>query len=766
MKTILTFFITMTTLLFLTACGGGGGGDGDSTPPNTSLLGEVVYGPTQGIDYICSSGLVGTTNSLADFTCNDGDNVSFYLGSVLIATLDAKSGITTPYEFFPNDVTAALNYVRLIQALNLGGANTYGDIVLDEALVALLPPNTNFSDPNFENEVEALLGVSLITQEEAQHNLNQAILDAGGILPNGVGLPVANAGADQSLVTLTGTLNGSLSYDPDGNTLSYQWTVVGKPSGSTVILSSANIESPNFSVNVGGIYYFDLLVNDGSSDSNVDSVTITITIAPIVNLAPVSNAGVNQNVVTGSLVTLDASLSTDPENDLLSYSWTIFSKPVLSASSLSNVNSINPTFTPDVDGVYTFDVTLTDTNTNTSVDRVDITASTVNSAPVANAGLDKTAEVNEVIALDGSLSSDANSNPLSYNWNVSSKPAGSTATLLSNATLVNPNFTADVAGAYVVELIVNDGFVNSVADSLNIIIIQAAVKKTGQTSFSITGEDGFYQKGAVVNYSLDIGTDIVTDNVTGLMWQDDSPTVYNPISGNSADAYCSALTLGGFADWRLPFVDELLSIANRNQYAPAAYTASFRTIGNFRQFWSGTTIDSGERRLVDFYYGDESSVNSGQNYPIRCVRGNPSLSTLTRDGANGVVTDAQNKLVWQDNTSPSSREWNDAIGYCEGLTLNGSTQWRLPNINELLTVIDFERTRGVYKSTFNYNPDNAWSSTSVVGKSSNAFSVYNPSSTFFFFTTYYKSHVSSDESKTSSLFSSTRKNPKCVMDLP
>jgi len=761
LKTVLIIFISITSLFFFTACGGGGGGGGDSTPPNTSLQGEIVYGPTQGVDYVCSSGLVGTTNSLADFNCNDGDNVSFYLGSILIATLDAKSGITTPYEFFSDDITAALNYVRLIQALNIGGANTYGPIIIDKSLVSLLPSTTNFSDPNFENTVEALLGVSLITQEEAQLNLNQAIVDAGGTLPVGVGLPVANAGSDQSIAVLTGTLDGSLSYDPDGDSLTYQWTVEGQPVGSNVSLSSTTIASPNFTVDVGGIYYFDLQVNDGTS-SSVDSVTITVTPASV-NLPPIANAGVTQNVLKSSLVVLDGSLSTDPENDVLTYSWVILTQP--SGVSLSNANTVSPSFTPDADGPYLIELTVSDTSANTSIDTITVVASTANAAPVAQAGSDVSADVNEVIALDGSLSSDAEGLISSYTWSVITKPGGSTATLLSSTTVVNPNFTGDVSGTYVVQLIVSDGILNSAPDTVTVTVSQAqAVKKTGQVLSTVSGDDGSYQKGAALDYTL--AADIVSDGVTGLMWQDDNPTVSSPISGNSAEAYCSALSLGGFTDWRLPLVDELLSIAQRDQYAMAVDETYFRTIGNFRQLWSGTVIDTDERRLVDFYFGDESSVASAQSYPVRCVRGSASTSTLQRDAVNNVVIDTQNKLVWQDNTSPSEEEWAGAIGYCEGLILNGSTEWRLPNINELLTVVDFESTRGIYKNTFNYNPDNAWSSTSVVGKSSNAFSVYNPSSSFFFFTTYYKSHVSSDESKTSSLFSSTRKNPKCVMDLP
>ena len=266
--------------------------------------------------------------------------------------------------------------------------------------------------------------------------------------------PVANAGADRTVETgATVQLDGTLSSDVDGDPLTYLWSFVSSPAGSLAVLANVTTANPTFVTDKKGSYVVQLIVNDGKVNSAPSTVTIND-----INSAPVANAGANQTVTTRSLITLDGSRSTDVDGDPLIYTWAILSAPAGSSAALSDIHAVKPTFTVDLLGNYVIQLLVND-GTVYSLP-VTVTVSDQNSAPVANAGLAQTVPLGSLVALDGTGSSDVDGQTLSFSWSITSKPVASAA-VLSTPYSATPSFTADKAGNYVVQLIVNDGIVNS-----------------------------------------------------------------------------------------------------------------------------------------------------------------------------------------------------------------------------------------------------------------------------------------------------------------
>jgi hypothetical protein len=88
-------------------------------------------------------------------------------------------------------------------------------------------------------------------------------------------LPSADAGVPQSVATgTTVQLDGSGSVDPDGDPLSFAWSLA-KPAGSTAALVDASGSSPTFVADVAGVYTASLIVNDGQGNSPIDAVSVT-----------------------------------------------------------------------------------------------------------------------------------------------------------------------------------------------------------------------------------------------------------------------------------------------------------------------------------------------------------------------------------------------------------------------------------------------------------------------------------------------------------
>ena len=266
--------------------------------------------------------------------------------------------------------------------------------------------------------------------------------------------PIADAGPDQTVfVTDSVQLNGGSSSDVDNDALTFSWGFLSIPTDSLASLDNPNSPTPSFSVDKPGSYTLELLVNDGTIDSDPDIVTISTQ-----NSKPVAQAGPDQSVFVADTVQLNGGGSSDVDDDLLTYDWTLLSVPDNSTATLDDPASQIPSFEADKAGTYVGQLIVNDGSEDSAPDTVSIT--TLNTAPIALIAPPPAVFVGDPVPLDGSGSSDVDEDSLSFQWTLVSIPASSSAAL-DDPTSPTPSFVADKAGSYDVQLIINDGTLES-----------------------------------------------------------------------------------------------------------------------------------------------------------------------------------------------------------------------------------------------------------------------------------------------------------------
>jgi len=264
---------------------------------------------------------------------------------------------------------------------------------------------------------------------------------------------------------------------------------------------------------------------------------------------------------------------------------------------------------------------------------------------------------------------------------------------------------------------------------------------TLQSGEAFFGQDANYI-GNAPSYT-DNGDGTITDNVTGLMWQknpdfndDGVINVSDKKTLDDAIADAANFNLASYDDWRLPTIKELYSLMDFSgttgtgsmessavpddaiPYLDAEYFdfAYGDVDGGERyidaQYWSSTVyvsttmggsptafgVNFADGRIKGYPYSGGPSNNARY---VRYVRGADYGNNIFTDNSDGTISDAATGLMWLQNdsghfavgsTNDGSLLWEAALAWCEGLDYAQHTDWRLPNIKELQSILDYNRS--------------------------------------------------------------------------
>jgi hypothetical protein len=493
-KSILGVAILQKTLVVfatfsLVACGGSNSSSdrvGASGAGGEIQDGRVVDSPVAGLDYFSEGVERSLTDNNGAFRYRENVPVTFSIGDLVLGKT-AGNRVLTPMDLVPgareaqaagmpfdevyDNFPAVLNIARFLQTLDVDLDASNGRSIPPDAkaLVSSYVGKIDFSSNELfagdtSSAVEYICEVKrkrgpercdasiVVSEESASEELTKTEeTKASGARENS--LPSAVGGDDQSVIEGHNVALSGTASDSDGSIVRVEWfesDVNGiRKAGGVAIQGKGTLEARFTAPAVSSdqLIYLALDVEDNDGGFGTDVVHILVkSDNGTTDLPPTADAGSDQTVSPNDTVLLDGAGSSDPEGATASYSWAQVDENgnvVTDGLVIQNANEAQASFVaPDVieNTAFLFRLTVTDSQAQSDSDLVNVTVevSSENSAPVADAGADQSVEAGAIVRLDGSGSSDANEDTLTYAWTQIEGPSVE----LSDSNSATPQFEA------------------------------------------------------------------------------------------------------------------------------------------------------------------------------------------------------------------------------------------------------------------------------------------------------------------------------------
>jgi hypothetical protein len=178
-----SLFISGVILILFTACGSSTSAD-NYQEDKKLVTGVFIDGVVSGLEYNCSSGAQGMTDVNGEYICPEDDNITFFLGSILLGTTSVVS-IITPHTLYPDNVEAAVNLAQLLQTLD-DDSNVSNGIIISPPLLEIVETETSnisvdFTSASFDTNIQNAFGVKviLVNENDAKEHLNESYVSLG-----------------------------------------------------------------------------------------------------------------------------------------------------------------------------------------------------------------------------------------------------------------------------------------------------------------------------------------------------------------------------------------------------------------------------------------------------------------------------------------------------------------------------------------------------------------------------------------------------------
>lgn len=286
------------------------------------------------------------------------------------------------------------------------------------------------------------------------------------------------------------------TYDFGASTYaSATWKMISKPAGSSASLSASTGQLSQLTTDYLGDYVVELTATDkAGAISSVRTIISVKNYGPWAhmssNVAPIATqSSTSIRLPLNSPVTLRGGASTDPDGDVLTYTWMMSGKPSGSTAAVSSTSGDTTQITADMAGTYTITLRVTDSKGAFSETSKTFTAGSYAPVAVVDKSFATVLLGNPAVAT-AAMSFDEDSGALSYSWAIDAAPAGSTAAIAAPSAAAL-SFTPDLAGDYLVSVTVSDGVNKSVA----VLPVRALASMVANVELNFAPDQTRYSKG-------------------------------------------------------------------------------------------------------------------------------------------------------------------------------------------------------------------------------------------------------------------------------